>query len=308
MSPVQSLIAAHRQGRSVGLYSVCCSNELVLRAAAGDCINVTLENRLPLVMPDLPAYAVMQGMVKRDRFSALGSTTFNNNLMRPSSHVGLHAQLLSYDITKSDGFNVGSNMTQTVPPRAGSSGAYPSRTYQYYAGHLEREGKPVVQLGRNLDRIDAYPIEFGGLNLLPADPIKQGQKGLAGAMSIAPAAATWVEDPGMRAAATVTAPGQPNYRDFSLIWHKSLNLRWANGMPVENMASEGPGIPNDPKDNSGMAVNYRRKARGALRASAHVPDIEAGPARDVHVRVDVRDAADDVVFDADITMWISPKD
>lgn len=33
MSPVQSLIASHRQGRSVGLYSVCCSNELVLRAA-----------------------------------------------------------------------------------------------------------------------------------------------------------------------------------------------------------------------------------------------------------------------------------
>ncbi|QQQ03848.1 D-tagatose-bisphosphate aldolase, class II, non-catalytic subunit [Lysobacter enzymogenes] len=33
MSPVQSQIAIHRQGHSVGLYSVCCSNELVLRAA-----------------------------------------------------------------------------------------------------------------------------------------------------------------------------------------------------------------------------------------------------------------------------------
>jgi D-tagatose-1,6-bisphosphate aldolase subunit GatZ/KbaZ len=33
MSPVQSLIASHRHGRNVGLYSVCCSNELVLRAA-----------------------------------------------------------------------------------------------------------------------------------------------------------------------------------------------------------------------------------------------------------------------------------
>src|SRR5690606_12800064 len=67
----------------------------------------------------------------------------------------------------------------------------------------------------------------------------------------------WVEDPSMRAAATVTAPGQPSYRDFSLVWHKSLNMRWANGLPVENMASEGPGVPNDPKDNSGMSVNYR---------------------------------------------------
>ncbi|AHY57263.1 D-tagatose-bisphosphate aldolase, class II, non-catalytic subunit [Stenotrophomonas rhizophila] len=33
MSAIQSLIAAHRQGHPVGLYSVCCSNEQVLLAA-----------------------------------------------------------------------------------------------------------------------------------------------------------------------------------------------------------------------------------------------------------------------------------
>lgn len=33
MSPVQSILAAHRQGASTGLYSVCCSNEQVLQAA-----------------------------------------------------------------------------------------------------------------------------------------------------------------------------------------------------------------------------------------------------------------------------------
>ncbi|MEG2805121.1 D-tagatose-bisphosphate aldolase, class II, non-catalytic subunit [Stenotrophomonas sp.] len=33
MSAIQSLIAAHRQGQPVGLYSVCCSNEQVLLAA-----------------------------------------------------------------------------------------------------------------------------------------------------------------------------------------------------------------------------------------------------------------------------------
>lgn len=33
MSAVQALIAAHREGQPVGLYSVCCSNEQVLRAA-----------------------------------------------------------------------------------------------------------------------------------------------------------------------------------------------------------------------------------------------------------------------------------
>jgi len=33
MSPLQSLLAEHRAGHNVGLYSVCCSNEQVLRAA-----------------------------------------------------------------------------------------------------------------------------------------------------------------------------------------------------------------------------------------------------------------------------------
>lgn len=33
MSPLQTLLASHRAGANVGLYSVCCSNEQVLRAA-----------------------------------------------------------------------------------------------------------------------------------------------------------------------------------------------------------------------------------------------------------------------------------
>ncbi|WP_449433005.1 manganese-oxidizing multicopper oxidase MnxG [Pseudomonas putida] len=248
---------------------------LVLRATAGDCINIILENRLPLVMPDLPNFAVMQGTVKRDRNGAQGATTFNNNLMRPSSHVGLHAQLLAYDVTKSDGFNIGVNPVQTVPPRLGASGSWPSRTYQYYAGHLERAGQPSAsQLGRNVDVIEATPIEFGGLNLMPADPIKQPQKGLVAAMSVLPVGATWQEDPSSRASATVQPRDASSYRDFAMIWQKSLNMRWANGLPVENMSSEGPGIPNDPKDNSDMAINY--KSEPLWYRFARAPDTPFG--------------------------------
>jgi hypothetical protein len=228
---------------------------LVLRAAAGDCINITLENRLPTVMPDLAQMASVMGMVKRDRNGGEGSTTFSNNLLRPSSTVGLHAQLLAYDITKSDGTNVGTNPIQTVPPRVGNTGAYPTRTYQYYAGHLEREGKPITQLGRSVDNINATAIEFGGLNFTPADVIKQPQKGLGGAMSILPMGATWVED-ARKVNATVTAPGQTTYRDFAMVWQKALNMRWANGRPVEGIAAEA-GVPTDPQDNSSMAINYK---------------------------------------------------
>lgn len=229
---------------------------LVLRVAAGDCVTVNLENRLPQAMPDLPTYAVLPAVVKRDRLGAQGSTTFNNNLLRPSSHVGLHSQLLAYDVTQADGMNVGINPVQTVPPRTSGNG-YPSRSYQFYVGHLERAGQTESGNRRNLDVIVATPVEFGGLNLLPADPIKQAQKGLSGAMVSMPHGATWSEDADMRAAATVQAPGQTAYRDFALIWQKGMNLRWAGGRPVEGMASEGIGVPTDPKDNSGMAVNYR---------------------------------------------------
>ena len=100
---------------------------LVLRANAGDCISITLENRLPMVMPDLTQTAVMQGIVKRDRNSGLGVTTFSNNLMRPSSHVGLHAQLLAYDITKSDGASLSTGSSLRVYANSrGFMAGYPS--------------------------------------------------------------------------------------------------------------------------------------------------------------------------------------
>jgi hypothetical protein len=248
---------------------------LVLRATAGECITINLENRLPENMPDLPDFNIMQGVVKRDRSGQEGVSTFNNNLMRPSSHVGLHTQLLAYDITQSDGFNVGINPVQTVAPRT-AGGAYQSRTYQYYAGHLEREGRPVSQTLRNLDKITATPIEFGGFNLLPADLIKQSQKGLGGAMTILPAGSTWTEDPGMRAAATVQAPGQAEYRDFSLVMQKGASMRWANGRPVQSMAAEGVGVPSDPEDNSGMSLNY--KSEPLWYRFAKAPDAPFGMA------------------------------
>jgi len=46
MSAVQSLIAAHRRGENVGLYSVCCSHEQVLRAA----MQVALAYDTPLLI------------------------------------------------------------------------------------------------------------------------------------------------------------------------------------------------------------------------------------------------------------------
>jgi acyl-coenzyme A thioesterase PaaI-like protein len=57
----------------------------------------------------------------------------------------------------------------------------------------------------------------------------------------------------------------------------------------------------------GMTVRYLRKARGRMTATCSVPAVDDGAARDVVAHVDVRDAAGEVVFDADITMYVSPR-
>ncbi len=57
----------------------------------------------------------------------------------------------------------------------------------------------------------------------------------------------------------------------------------------------------------GMSVRYLKKALGELHATATVPMIAAGPAQELHALVEVRNAADEIVFDADITMWVSPR-
>lgn len=58
----------------------------------------------------------------------------------------------------------------------------------------------------------------------------------------------------------------------------------------------------------GMSVRYLKKAAGRLTATALVPAVaDAAQAQDLHATIEVRDAQDEAVFDADITMWVSPK-
>jgi acyl-coenzyme A thioesterase PaaI-like protein len=60
-----------------------------------------------------------------------------------------------------------------------------------------------------------------------------------------------------------------------------------------------------PKD---MSVRYLKKARGTLHATATVADVDATRgAHEIHALVEVRNTDSDVVFDADITMWVSPR-
>jgi len=220
---------------------------LVVRANADDCITVTLYNRLPALAPDLPTLATLLGVVKRDRNGLQGSVPFDNNLIRPSSYVGLVPQLVAVDVREQLGLNVGVNVTQTVQP-VDATGKSGKEVYKWYAGDL-------TFTGGTTNNLVATPVEFGGVGLHPADKIKQGQKSLVGGMVVSPKGATVTVDPSTRAQATVAAGGN-TFRDFMLVMTKDTNQRYADGAAVEHMNGEGAGIPEDSQENSGMALNY----------------------------------------------------
>jgi hypothetical protein len=228
-------------------------------------------------VPDLAGWQDVFWVVNRDLFN-LGQRPaemhfFNNNLIRPSDHVGLHAsdhvglhaQLVEYDASRDDGLIVGGN-TQMPLARPGGQ-----KTYRYYAGDLRSE--PV---GGDFELV-ATPVEFGASNLLSADRVKQPQKGLFGALVIEPAGATVDET-------TLVADGQANeavtplatrltraqvtvtstageagsggtYREALAIGHKITNLRWKDGTAIANV-NQGELGREGAEDSGHAGFNY----------------------------------------------------
>jgi hypothetical protein len=202
-------------------------------------------------MPDLATGNAVTGIVRRDRDDPQGMTTFQSNLMVPSASVGLHASLVEYDVTRSDGTNVGRNEAKQT---AGPGGQI---TYRWYAGHIE--ARPTTGRGnkRNLELI-ATPIELGGFNIMPSDKLEQPQKGLLGAGVIYPEGSEWAVDHGSNTAATVESGLDGSvFRDFTTIAQKGTSLFWADSEPVENIEGEGDfGVAEDAQDMGHQAINW----------------------------------------------------
>jgi hypothetical protein len=264
---------------------------VAIRAAAGDCIEVTLYNKLPEVVPDLAGYNTVLQMVNRRVDNTNSLLTFNNNLIKPSSHVGLHPQLVEYDASQDDGTNVGLNAEQTVGPVNPDGSLAKAHTYRWYAGHLStvpateadciKYGVRGSGCGNGNDlMLVARPVELGGFNLNPADKIKQGQKGLVGAGVILPQGATWDEDAeslelvmdhqvdgndndakrGTRLSMEVTKSDGEKLKDVALVFQKGTNQRFSDdndgATAIPNLAAEGQGVPEDSHDAGQMAINY----------------------------------------------------
>jgi hypothetical protein len=198
---------------------------LVVRAIAGECIKFKLTNKLPNTLADLDGFNTMPNLIYH----------FNANQVKPSKQVGLHPQLLAYNVQNSDGKNVGFNPNQTVGPGG-------IARYRWYAGDIKIQGNQRI----------ATPIEFGATNLISSDPIKHSNKGAIGSLIIEPLGSSWIEDAGSRAQATITKSDGTTFREFVIQFQTDINLRYANGAAVPIVANE-----EDAEDSGHKAINYR---------------------------------------------------
>ena len=254
---------------------------LILRANAGDWIEVTLENRIkkdfefsdsaqspfgviPLFSSTIAyASALNRGVVPSglsQQFSAFGVKlsssvmvsnispgvwdltdrdrefslkisgteifVFPENFLKLSANVGINAQLVSYDITQSDGINVGFNPIQTVAPGR-------TRKSLWYAGVIQGD--------------ELTPVEFGAVNLTPADGLIQHRMGLIGALIIEPEGAKWELTGESRSSAIVYPKDCRPFQDLVVVFQDDAVM----------FAGKGPdGNPASYKTDDGFAGTF----------------------------------------------------
>ena len=212
---------------------------LVLRANAGDCLNVRLQNYLPETVPDYDAWNFMPMLIPR----------FNLNQLRPSNQVSLHPQLVEFDVRTSDGANVGINDRQTAAPGE-------TVFYRWYAGRVDVAPNGVRT---------AQPIEYGVTNLTDyGDIMKHGSHGAIGSLVIEPQGATWTTPANTNAEAEVrNASGALIFKEFVLAYQDDLNMVGPSteGITILGLSGVNP-VRNyigdeDPEDSGMKAFNYK---------------------------------------------------
>ncbi len=169
---------------------------LILRAAAGEWIKVTVRNDFK-----------PQDSVFKMTNPPPDGTPFNNSRSVPfttSTAVGLHPQLVAYDPLNANGLIVGFNPQDklVMPGKAGE--------FYWYAGEVTGD-----EAAKQVEK--ATPIEFGATNLVAADQLIQPQFGMVGALIIEPEESSWIEDISSRASATVTKRDGTSFREFVVV-------------------------------------------------------------------------------------------
>ncbi|MGJ7580288.1 hypothetical protein ACSFA3_08915 [Variovorax sp. RHLX14] len=276
---------------------------LVLRAAAGQCINVRLRNLLPAQSEEERSGALPKDRSRlSDNFMAMTTDGFNYNQFRSTTYVGLSVPKLAMHAS-SDGANVGHNAnyiyglgpTPAPPETGGATPATPvgpvaspppaadafkggligpgeQREMLWYAGEFDLDAR-----GNRRSR----PVEFGVLPLMSwGDPIKHTAHGAVGALVIGPENSAVCpslnkqereSDSRTNTSATVCdkTTGKVLYRDFVLVMQDAVDAK-ISGDAVANLSGS-----EEPDDYGVKAVNYRTEplwARSAGDPSVSFPE------------------------------------
>lgn len=225
---------------------------LVLRANAGDCLQVHLTNNLPEILPEYDSWNTMPLIIPG----------FNFNQVQTSNRVSLHPQLLTYDVGTSDGAIIGKNPDTTVAPTK-------TIVYTWYAGKIKY---------LDATHVLATPVEFGATNLRDyGDVIKHSSHGLVGSLIIEPKSTTWafdlgtVRNPTSTAAADILDAGSRAFlfREFVLHYQGDLTMQGKDNEPMKNTADE-----DDPEESGQMAFNYKREPLWARLGFAPETDLK----------------------------------
>lgn len=243
---------------------------LVLRAAAGQCMEVRLRNHLPPRMNT--RYAD-----RSHNFMAMITDGFNVNELRMSTTVGLSAPLLSIDRLGADGANFGNNhreLSGDDPTADGPGTLVPAcadpeddsrctgSSSFWYAGHFEIDADRKVRHA---------PVEFGAIPLSSfGDPIKHPMHGLVGALVIGPegsrmcpqqgnAAEQQADSASYTSATLCDKDNKRLYRDFVVVMQDAVEARIGSRAVPNHPAAE------EPDDYGTKAINYRSEPLWARR-------------------------------------------
>lgn len=192
---------------------------LILRANAGDCIEITLTNHLykPIEQDQHPQVPV-------------------ESEFPPSNRVSIHAQLLKYDVLGSDGATVGYNPDQTIAPGE-------SITYRWFAdkelGACTLTGFTDLRNHRHHGLFGAIIIEPACSRYISSLTGKECQFGIYDNL-------------------VVSVPGQPDFREFVLFMHDGISLLDKYNLKIHDPVDHGEDLDFEDQGQKGFNYRCER--------------------------------------------------